>query len=236
MSKLQEDLNSVKYLVIYEFSVIGQKMFAWINRLCKQATGLILCGDIAQLLPISDQVLYHNKPKNDLAVEGYCMYQKFQTVVKLQTNEWTKGSKREQENFGQLQRRGRNGDSPLEDWKLHLARNPDKTENLQHFEDCAIKLSFGNEEVAKDNYNKLCDLGHPIIQINPQHTSNKAKNFSAEDMGGLKPVLYLAKKSRVMLTPNLWAEVGLCNDALGTVHHVIYAEGNVCYQCNNCSI
>ncbi|CAH3025936.1 unnamed protein product [Porites evermanni] len=30
-----------------------------------------------------------------------------------------------------------------------------------------------------------------------------------------------------MLTPNLWTEVGLCNDALGTVHHVIYAEGNV---------
>lgn len=39
-----------------------------------------------------------------------------------------------------------------------------------------------------------------------------------------------------MLTPNLWTEVGLCNDALGTVHHVIYAEGNVCYHCNNCSI
>ena len=45
----------------------------------------------------------------------------------------------------------RNGDSSLEDWKLLLARNPDKTENLQHFEDCAIKRSFGNEKVAKDN-------------------------------------------------------------------------------------
>ena len=106
-----------------------------------------------------------------------------------------------------------------------MARNPDKTENLQHFEDCAIKLSFGNENVAKDNYNKLCDLGHPIIQINAQHTSNKAKNLRAEDMGGLEPVLYLAKNSRVMLTRNLWTQVGLCNGALGTVHHVIYAEG-----------
>ena len=47
--------------------------------------------------------------------------------------------------------RARNGDSSLEDWKLLLARNPDKTENLQHFEDCAIKRSFGNEKVAKDN-------------------------------------------------------------------------------------
>ena len=40
LSKLQRDLNSVKYLKIDEFSVIGQKMFAWINRRCKQATGL----------------------------------------------------------------------------------------------------------------------------------------------------------------------------------------------------
>ena len=45
LSKLQKDLNSVKYLIIDEFSVIGQKMFAWINRLRKQATGLILCGN-----------------------------------------------------------------------------------------------------------------------------------------------------------------------------------------------
>lgn len=121
--------------------------------------------------------------------------------------------------------RARNGDSSLEDWKLLLTRNPDKTENLQHFEDCAIKISFGNEKVSKDNYNKLCDLGHKIIQINAQHTNNKAKNLSAEDMGGLEPVWYLAKNSRVMLTRNLWSEVGLCNGALGTVRHVIYAEG-----------
>lgn len=105
------------------------------------------------------------------------MYQKFQTVVKLQTNERTKGSNREQQNFRQLQMRARNGDSSLEDWKLLLARNPDKTENLQHFEDCAIKRSFGNEKVAKDNYNKLCDIGHPIIQITAQYTSNKSQKF-----------------------------------------------------------
>jgi len=97
LAKLQADLKGVKYLIIDEFSVIGQNMFGWINRRCKEATGrttvpfggisVILVGDIAQLPSISDKVIYHTKPANEIALEGYCMYQKFQTVVKLEVNE-----------------------------------------------------------------------------------------------------------------------------------------------------
>ena len=56
-------------------------------------------GDIGQLPPIADQVLYHNKPRSDLAIEGYCMYQKFETVVKLDINERTKGVDEDQEHL-----------------------------------------------------------------------------------------------------------------------------------------
>ena len=69
--------------IIDEFSVVGQKMFAWINRRCKQATGnltipfggmsIILVGDIAQLPPVTDQVLYHTKPNCDLALHTACI-------------------------------------------------------------------------------------------------------------------------------------------------------------------
>ena len=211
-------------------------MFAWINKRCKQATGLttqpfggisvILVGDIAQLPPITDQVLYHNKPKSDLAVEGYCMYQKFETVIKLQVNERAKGNDVEQENFRQLQMRERNGASSLQDWETLLVRNTAKVQNLAHFKQCAVRLSFGNEKVATDNYSKLCELGQPIIVINAQHNNSKAKLLSAEEMGGLQPTLHLCKNARVMLTRNLWTEVGLCNGAIGTVLDIIYAEGN----------
>ena len=37
LAKLQKDLNGITYLIIDEFSVIGQKMFAWINKRYKQA-------------------------------------------------------------------------------------------------------------------------------------------------------------------------------------------------------
>ena len=44
---------------------------------------IILVGDIVQLPPVSDRVLYHNKPLNDLETQGYCMYRKFETVIRL---------------------------------------------------------------------------------------------------------------------------------------------------------
>ena len=104
LARLQADLKGVKYLIINEFSVIGQKMFGWINKRCKEATGhttvvfggISVVVDIAQLPSISDKVIhvYHTKPANQIALEGYCMYQKFPTVVKLEENERAKGTDR----------------------------------------------------------------------------------------------------------------------------------------------
>ena len=41
-------------------------------------------------------------------------------------------------------------------------------------------------------------------------------------MSGLEPTIFLAKGAKVMLTINLWANVGLCNGATGTVVDIIY--------------
>ena len=70
LAELQNDLFGVKNLITDQFSVIGQKMFAWISRCCNEATGFnatpfhcisITLVEIIGLLPsITDQVLYHN--------------------------------------------------------------------------------------------------------------------------------------------------------------------------------
>ena len=44
------------------------------------------------------------------------------------------------------------------------------------------------------------------------------------DAGGLYSVLFLATGANVMLTANLWQEVGLCNGASGKVHQILYQE------------
>ena len=207
LAKLQTDLNGITYLIIDEFSVIAQKMFAWINRRCKQATGhftlpfgglsIILVGDIGQLPSIADQVIYHTRPKSDLALEGYCMYRKFETVVKFEINEWAKGVDLAQQQFRDLQVRARDGNSNIEDWNLLLSRAPQSVDNISDFQESAVHLSFGNEKVAKDNFIRL-SLGENILETKANHNNATAKKPSAEEMGGLEPTIYLSKTARVM--------------------------------------
>ena len=43
-------------------------------------------------------------------------------------------------------------------------------------------------------------------------------------MSGLEPVIFLAKGAHIMLTMNLWTDVGLCSGATGVVLDFIYAD------------
>ena len=57
----------MKYLIIDEYSFVGQGLFGWIDSRCKQAisktnilfggNSVVLFGDIAQLPPVGDKVL-----------------------------------------------------------------------------------------------------------------------------------------------------------------------------------
>ncbi len=57
------------------------------------------------------------------------------------------------------------------------------------------------------------------------HTGPGASKASSDDAGGLEAVVYIAHGARVMLTANLWTEVGLVNGTLGTVTDICYESG-----------
>ena len=116
---------------------------------------LVLVGDVAQLPPVTDKVLYYDKPKGDIATDGFCMYHKFVDVVKLTVNERSKGSSDNQQAFRTLLINLRDGNSTIKDWNLLLTRTPNNVEHIETFKNSSVKLSYGNEKVALDNYESL---------------------------------------------------------------------------------
>jgi ATP-dependent DNA helicase PIF1 len=102
-----------------------------------------------------------------------------------------------------------------------LKRSPQQALNRNDFTD-AIRLFYDRVSVAEYNLNKLCTLGTPIATINVIHSNSAASKANPDDAGGLHQVLFLATQARVMLTANIWQQVGLCNGAAGTVHQFLY--------------
>ena len=158
-------MENVEYLIIDEYSVIGQKMFGWINRRFKQATGVsslpvggtsvILVGDVGQLPPVTDKVIYHDKPSGEIGTEGYIVYRQFDKVVKLKVNQRTVGTSKTQQDFRTLQINARDGNNTKAEWEILLTRTPTQILDTSVFENNPVKLSYGNDKVAKDNYNMI---------------------------------------------------------------------------------
>ena len=101
LSRLQTSLSEFDYIIIHEFSMLGQTTFGWIDKRCRQATGfhgklfrgksLLLIGDPAQLPPAADKPLFHNHPSNEIAEQGYHAYKFFDKVLKLTVNRRVQG-------------------------------------------------------------------------------------------------------------------------------------------------
>lgn len=177
--------------------------------------------DPGQIPPVGDKPLYHDHPTNEIGEWGYFNYLLFEKVVKLSVNHRATGENTKQIGFRDILFRLRTGDSTVEDWKDLLTRQPLQVQNLEEFED-AIRLFFANEQVANFNFKKLTQLGQPIAEIKARHSSKYAAKLPVDEFSGLEPVVHLAKGANVMLTNNLWAAVGLCNGATGTLVDFIY--------------
>ena len=143
------------------------------------------------------------------------------TVVILQQVVRQSGLDEASGTFKNLLLRIRDGIITHDDWQMLLTRTPQQANNSGEFKD-AIRLFYNKASVAEYNLKQLHSLKTPVARINAIHSCNEAAKISPEHACGLHSVLLLATQAHVMLTVNIWQQVGLCNGAPGTIHQFLY--------------
>ena len=108
-------------------------------------------------------MIYHNKLTGDLATDGFYAHLESQKVICLTINGRANGSDNHSEDFRNLQINARDGNRMEDDWNLLLTRTPGRVEDFQKH---SVRLSFGNEKVAKNIYECLTKLQQPIAAVN----------------------------------------------------------------------
>ena len=235
LTKLQQIFSEVKYLIIDEMSMVGRKTFGQIDRRLRQALphhyhevfggcSCLLFGDFGQLSPMMDLPLYTTNSRSDLSDQGRAAYQTFQQAVILDHVMRQAGQDPEQVLFRDILLRLRDAQITMADWNQLMTRTPAKVQDVSPFSS-ALHLIPTVEAVVEYNITQLQASGQPIATIKAVHTGPNAAKASADDAGGLEAVVCLAKSARVMLTSNLWVDVGLVNGTIGTVEAICYKTG-----------
>ena len=230
LRRLQQTFENKLYLLLDEMSMMGQRMMTTMDKRLRQATAqldvpmggmsVILIGDFAQLPPVCDRPLYATNPTTASQTHGYTMYQLFNKVAILDQVLRQSGNDTSTITFRELLLRLRSGQTTTDDWQTLLTRSAHTVADQTEFSN-SLRLFYDKKSVTEYNHSKLTELGSPIAQLKALH-SGQGASASPNDAGGLQPILFLARGARVMLTMNIWQQVGLCNGSAGTVQDILY--------------
>ena len=235
LHQMQQSLASMKYLIIDEMSMVGRKILGQVDKRLRQVfphradevfggCSCLLFGDFGQLPPVMDLPLYTTLSRTALSDLGKAAYQLFDHAVILDQVMRQSGQDPDQVLFRDILLRLRDAEVTTADWQHLMKQTPAQVRDLAPFV-TALHLHPTVEAVVEHNVARLRANGQPIATIKAIHTGPNASKASPDDAAGLQPVICLAHGARVMLTTNLWVDVGLVNGAMGTVVAICYRSG-----------
>ena len=207
--------------------MVGRKILGQVDRRLRQAfphrgqevfggCSCLLFGDFGQLPPVMDLPLYTTDSRSDLSDQGRAAYHQFNQAVVLNQVMCQAGQDPEQVQFRDILLRLRDAKVTVADWKCLMTQTPTLVQDLSPFAN-ALHLNPTVEAVVEHNVSQNRASSQPIATIKAVHTGANASKAPA--------VICLARSARVMLTSNLWVDVGLVNRAMGTIRAICYRSG-----------
>jgi ATP-dependent exoDNAse (exonuclease V) alpha subunit len=232
LEAMQQDLSSVRLVIIDEFSMVSRAMLAKIDRRLRQAfpacaqqafggRSVLLTGDLCQLNPANGVALFAGgNSRCQLSQAGGVLYKLFHTVFFLD-KQVRQASDPE---FASLLQRIREGKVEVSDWNTLMKRRVVSTSFLN--ESC-VQLFPTNEEVDASNEEKLHSLKsptNPICRIKPIIRQQQQQSHRTTTQK-TAPDLKILIGARVMLQRNLSIRHGLVNGSIGVVQGIAYSRG-----------
>jgi hypothetical protein len=184
---------------------------------------IILVGDIQQINPIKDLVIYHQNPTDVYAIIGRKAYVQFSQSAILTL------SIRQQNDdaFYHILNRVKYGECTQEDYDVLATRFVSPHEIPVEFNSAQI-LFYSNADCERHNLSQLGKLHSPEnpIAVIPSEGSYKLlkKGRRVSDCP-INQKIYLAVGAKISLKVNLSVYHGLTNGASGIIRYIIYYNG-----------
>ncbi|MFM8622002.1 MAG: AAA family ATPase [Holophagaceae bacterium] len=235
LGDLQKKWEFVKVMFVDEMTMLKPQDLHHINLRLQQIKGnhklfggivVVLVGDTAQLPPVGGSPLWAKEEKgmSQSVRSGLQLYKKyFTTVIQLTENNRLLRGDPQVALFDGILNRLADGKSTVEDWVEIKKRSQASLGSAAGWQELGftdrgvIHLFTTNKEVEQHNLQELQRCNKPILRIMAKNSSLTARSQPAEYFMGLQKMLHLCIDSTVVLTANLWPEMGLSNGSSGVV-------------------
>ncbi|KHO00508.1 ATP-dependent DNA helicase PIF1 [Metarhizium album ARSEF 1941] len=234
-AQLQKKLKDIQYLIIDEKSMLGLRQLSWIDDRLREAfphrneeffggLNILLVGDFFQLPPVLQKPLYYDKEVKGVEIKGRNAYMRFDKSIFLSAVQGQCGD--DQAAFRKALGELRLLQLSHESWKLLSGRVQAKLDDQEvaRFAD-ALRVYATKDRVNEYNHYHLDRLSRPVIQVIATNVGPGAAAAPDDKAGNLAKHVPVCIGARLMLTCNLWQQVGLCNGARGTVYDIGWAPG-----------